>query len=169
MLLLERPKGDLVALRGPENLEWLCCQLTHHFGQRADVYEIRDDHSRVDITPPRTLVLYIHGYANSFEPPVARAAQICKDLTTLMVDKQYKPAVVAFCWPADGRHACYPCDVGTAASDEVQADLAEVISKLLQWARSHDWVRNYCSECLWVFSLVVSCHRVLVERTEARV
>ncbi len=56
----------------------------------------------------RDILIFIHGFANSFESSVARAAQLKEsyEITPYQNDQAgepYEPYMFAFCWPSDGK------------------------------------------------------------------
>lgn len=58
--------------------------------------QMRKDH--------RDILVYIHGFANSFKSSIARAAQVADQYRiTPPDDKEYRPHVFAFSWPSNGQ------------------------------------------------------------------
>ena len=61
------------------------------------------DDIRQDIDAnPRDALVYIHGFANSFESSIKRAAQIYENYLVGPLDNSKHPLVFAFCWPSNG-------------------------------------------------------------------
>ncbi len=53
----------------------------------------------------RDILVFLHGFANSFENSIARAAQLKEAYTILPPagEPAYEPFTFAFCWPSDGK------------------------------------------------------------------
>jgi esterase/lipase superfamily enzyme len=52
----------------------------------------------------RDILIYIHGFANSFNSTLERAAQIADQYTITRPDgKEYRPYMFAFSWPSNGK------------------------------------------------------------------
>jgi esterase/lipase superfamily enzyme len=55
-------------------------------------------------TDKRDILIYIHGFANSFKSSIARAAQISDSYRITKPDgKDYQPYIFAFSWPSNGQ------------------------------------------------------------------
>ncbi len=73
-------------------------------GSSRILQELRDEMRR----DGRDALVFIHGFANSFESSIARAAQLKETYRIASADSQegeaepYKPHVFAFSWPSDG-------------------------------------------------------------------
>lgn len=60
------------------------------------------DEIRQDLADdPRDTLVYIHGFANTFESSISRAAQLCENYTVGPYNAKH-PLVFAFCWPSNG-------------------------------------------------------------------
>ncbi len=71
------------------------------------------------------ILLFVHGYSNTFEDAVLRAGQ-------LQYDVDFPGSAIAFCWPADGSLSpdAYKLDVQNAEkSIRPLADVLEMLTK----------------------------------------
>lgn len=79
----------------------------------------------------RSMLVYVHGYMNSFDDSVLRAAQIGADL-------QFPGVIATFSWPSKGKIEAYPADEASIEASE--ADLTRFLllaSKLSPGGRLH--------------------------------
>ena len=53
-------------------------------------------------TRPRDALVYIHGFANTFESSITRAAQLYEKYMVGPLESPQHPLVFAFCWPSNG-------------------------------------------------------------------
>ena len=66
----------------------------------------RELSQRVDSSPGKDILVFIHGYDNSFEDAAWRAAQLAHDLN-------FNGAPVLYSWPSKGTKSGYPADEAT--------------------------------------------------------
>ncbi len=86
----------------------------------------------------RDAVVYIHGFANSFESAMARAAQLASAYLIKRPDREaYRPSVFAFSWPSNG--AVVPPWQYFSDRDDAEASgkaMARALARLVEFLKA---------------------------------